>query len=242
MLTLTHMKSALFAMALLVAPVASMAQAGSLYRYTNADGVTVVDYQVPSNYVGKGYEILNSDGMVIQVVPRELTAEEKKVRNAQQEIEAAASAEQQRLRDWDESLLLRYSTVADVEAARERALRDLRIRLSILKGNKRSLKQQAENYQSQAADMERSGQKVDVARLSAIENIQKEIATTDIAIADRTREIEEVSAAFQEDIERFEMLLEVVELRQTLRARQQAEQEEREKEAAAEARRAAVVN
>jgi len=147
MLTLTHMKSALFAMALLVAPVASMAQAGSLYRYTNADGVTVVDYQVPSNYVGKGYEILNSDGMVIQVVPRELTAEEKKVRNAQQEIEAAASAEQQRLRDWDESLLLRYSTVADVEAARERALRDLRIRLSILKGNKRSLKQQAENYQ-----------------------------------------------------------------------------------------------
>jgi len=90
--------------------------------------------------------------------------------------------------------------------------------------------------------MERSGQQVDVARLSAIENIQKEIATTDIAIVDRTREIEEVSAAFQEDIERFEMLLEVVELRQTLRARQQAEQEEREKEAAAEARRAAVVN
>jgi hypothetical protein len=180
--------------------------------------------------------------MVIQVVPRELTAEEKKVRNAQQEIEAAASAEQQRLRDWDESLLLRYSTVADVEAARERALRDLRIRLSILKGNKRSLKQQAENYQAEAADMERSGQQVDVARLSAIENIQKEIATTDIAIVDRTREIEEVSAAFQDDIERFEMLLEVVELRQTLRARQQAEQEEREKEAAAEARRAAVVN
>jgi hypothetical protein len=201
-----------------------------------------VDYQVPSNYVGKGYEILNSDGMVIQVVPRELTAEEKKVRNAQQEMEAAASAEQQRLRDWDESLLLRYSTVADVEAARERALRDLRIRLSILKGNKRSLKQQAENYQAEAADMERSGQQVDVARLSAIENIQKEIATTDIAIVDRTREIEEVSAAFQEDIERFEMLLEVVELRQTLRARQQAEREEREKEAAAEARRAAVVN
>ena len=62
-------------------------------------------------------------------------------------LEAAASAEQQRLREWDESLLLRYSTVADIEAARERALRDLRIRLSILKGNKRSLKQQAENYQ-----------------------------------------------------------------------------------------------
>jgi len=238
--TRTHFTCAVFAASLLLAPAALLAQAGNLYRYTNTDGVTVVDYQVPSDYVGKGYEVLNADGMVIQVVPRELTEEEKKVRNAQQELEAAATAEEQRLREWDESLLLRYSTVADIEAARERALRDLRIRLSILKGNKRSLKQQAENYQAQAADMERSGQKVDVARLGAIENIQKEIETTDRAIGDRAKEIEEVSAAFQQDIERFGMLLEVVELRQTLRARQQAEQEERAREAAAEAKRAAV--
>jgi hypothetical protein len=240
MLTRTHFTCAVFAAALVLAPTALLAQAGNLYRYTNTDGVTVVDYQVPSDYVGKGYEVLNADGMVIQVVPRELTEEEKKVRNAQQELEAAATAEEQRLREWDESLLLRYSTVADIEAAQERALRDLRIRLSILKGNKRSLKQQAENYQAQAADMERSGQQVDVARLGAIENIQKEIETTDRAIDDRAKEIEEVSAAFQQDIERFEMLLEVVELRQTLRARQQAEQEERAREAAAEAKRAAV--
>jgi len=238
--TRTHFTCAVFAASLLLAPATLLAQAGNLYRYTNTDGVTVVDYQVPSDYVGKGYEVLNADGMVIQVVPRELTEEEKKVRNAQQELEAAATAEEQRLREWDESLLLRYSTVADIEAARERALRDLRIRLSILKGNKRSLKQQAENYQAQAADMERSGQKVDVARLGAIENIQKEIETTDRAIGDRAKEIEEVSAAFQQDIERFGMLLEVVELRQTLRARQQAEQEERAREAAAEAKRAAV--
>jgi hypothetical protein len=240
MLTRTHFTCAVFAAALVLAPTKLLAQAGNLYRYTNSDGVTVVDYQVPADYVGKGYEVLNSDGMVIQVVPRELTEEEKKVRNAQQELEAAATAEEQRLREWDESLLLRYSTVADIEAARERALRDLRIRLSILKGNKRSLKQQAENYQAQAADLERSGQQVDVARLGAIENIQKEIETTDRAIDDRAKEIEEVSAAFQQDIERFEMLLEVVELRQTLRARQQAEQEERAREAAAEAKRAAV--
>jgi hypothetical protein len=222
MLTRTNVTSALFALALLVAPVS---RAANLYRYINSEGVTVVDYQVPSDYVARGYEILNTDGMVIRVVPRELTEEEKKVRNAQQELEAAASAEEQRLREWDESLLLRYSTVADIEAARERALRDLRIRLSILKSNKRSLKQQVENYQAQAADLERSGQEVDVARLSAIEDIQAEIESTERSINDRGREIEDVSAAYQKDIERFEMLLEVVALRQTLLTRQQAERE-----------------
>jgi hypothetical protein len=201
------------------------AQAANLYRYTNAEGVTVVDYQVPAEYVRNGYEILNADGMVVRVVPRELSPEEKKMLNAQQELEAAASAEEQRLREWDESLLLRYSTVEDIEAARERALRDLRIRLSILKSNKRSLKQQVETYQAQAADMERSGQEVDVARISAIENIQAEIASTERSINERSREIEEVSAAYQKDIDRFGMLLEVVELRQTLLAKQRAERE-----------------
>jgi hypothetical protein len=204
---------------------ATGSQAANLYRYTNAEGVTVVDYQVPADYVGNGYEILNADGMVVRVVPRELSDEEKQVRNAQQELEAAASAEERRLREWDESLLLRYSTIEDIEAAQERALRDLRIRLSILKSNKRSLKQQVENYQAQAADMERSGREVDVARISAIENIQAEIASTDRSIKERAIEIEEVSAAYQRDIDRFGMLLEVVELRQTLLARQQAERE-----------------
>jgi chromosome segregation ATPase len=202
--------------------------AGNLYRYTNDEGVTVVDYQVPAAYAGKGYEVLNKDGVVIQVVPRELTDEEKSVRNAQQEVEAAAKAEEQRLKEWDESLLLRYSTIEDIEAARERALRDLRIRLSILKSNKRSLKQQVENYQAQAADLERSGREVDVARLSAIEDLQTEINTTNRSIADREQEIQDVSAAYEKDIGRFRQLLQVVELRQSLLAKQQAEREQEE--------------
>lgn len=208
--------------------LAPMAVAGNMYRYTNEDGVVVVDYQVPATYVGRGYEILNDEGIVIKVVPRELTLEEKKALNAQEELEAAARAEERRLREWDESLMLRYSTIEDIEAARERALRELRIRLSILKGNKRSLKQQVENYQAQAADLERSGREVDVARIGAIEDIQAEIDATDRSIDDREREIEEVSAAYQQDIERFQQLLEMVALRQELLARQQ---EEREKNA-----------
>lgn len=203
----------------LAAPVV-LAQT-KLYRYTNEQGNTVVDYRVPAEYVAKGYEILNDEGVVLEVVPRQLSEEERKVLNAQQELEAAARAEEQRLREWDESLLLRYSTIADIEAAEERALRELRIRMSILKSNKRSLKQQVENYQAQAADLERSGQEVDVARLVAIEDIQSEIESTERSIQDRAREIEEVQEAYQRDKDRFRMLLEVVELRRSMLAKQQ---------------------
>jgi chromosome segregation ATPase len=205
-----------------------LSHAGNLYRYTNDKGVTVVDYRVPVEYVHLGYEVLSVDGVVLKVIPRSLTDEEKKVRNAQDKLEARAKAEEQRLREWDESLLLRYSTIEDIEAARERALGELRIRLSILKSNRRSLKQQVEGYQAQAADLERAGQQVDVARIRAIEDLQAEIESTERSIADRAREIEDVAGAYQRDIDRFGMLLEVVELRKTLLVRQKREAAETE--------------
>ena len=201
--------------ACLLLPVASAANS-ELYRYTNAEGNVVIDHRVPPEYVSAGYEVLNERGVVMRVVPRELTEEELANRSAQERLEAEALEEQKRLREWDESLLLRYSSIEDIEAARERELRDLQIRVSILKSNKRSLRQQVETYQAQAADQERLGRSVDAAHLTAIADLQSEIESTDRSIADREEEIDAVRASFQKDIDRFEQLLEVVELRRSL--------------------------
>ena len=203
---------------LLVLTATDRVEAREMYRYINDKGNTDIDYQVPPEYVHKGYEVLNEEGVVLRVVPRELTEEEKAAWSEQERVEAEARAEQERLRQWDESLLLRYSSVEDIEAARERALRDLRIRLSILKGNKRSLKQQVENYQTQAAAQERAGRAVDMALLTTIEDLQEQIASADRSIVDRQQEIEQVAATYQRDIERFEHLIEMVELRRSMSA------------------------
>lgn len=197
------------------------ALAANFYRYTNDIGNTVVDDHVPPEHVKKGYEVLNAKGVVIEVVPRELSPEELEVANAQKLMDEKAKEEEQRLREWDESLMLRYSTVEDIEAAQERALMDLKIRVSILKSNKRSQKQQVENYQVQAAEMERLGREVDVSHLQAIEDLQREIEVTDRAIADRGREIEAVNAAYSADIERFTMLLDMVEFRRSKMVREE---------------------
>lgn len=199
--------------------------AAELYRYVNDEGSTVVDFQVPPEHVKKGYEVVNDKGVVIRVVPRELSEEEQKHADAQKRLEEEAVAEQLRLKEWDEALLLRYSAIEDIEAAEERALRDLRIRVSIIKSNKRSLKQQVENYQAQAAEMERMGREVDVERLQAIADLQSEIAISDRAIADRQIEIEAVEAAYKADIERFVILLDMVEFRRNMMAQQRAEQQ-----------------
>lgn len=196
------------------------ADAKPLYRYRNAEGNTVVGFQVPPESISGGYEVLNEKGIVIKVVPRQLTEEERKQKDAQEKLLQEARAEEERLRKWDESLMLRYSNVADIEDARRRAMGNLEIRLSILKGNRRGYKQQVENYQEQLANTERAGGEADVQRLREIEALQKEIKSIERDIRKRELEIEELGAAYQADIERFELLQEAVEMRRALSIKQ----------------------
>ena len=187
---------------------------GYLYRYVNDDGVTVVASEIPPEFVDNGYEVLGPTGTVVRTVERALTEEEKADRNNERYKKKLAEEEAQRLKEWDESLMIRYSSIEDIEAARDRALSELQIRISILRSNVRSLKAQVQSNQSRAADVERSGGKVPVEIVEIIDALQREIVEAERSITDRLREVEEVRAGFQKDIDRFALLLDKVELRQ----------------------------
>jgi hypothetical protein len=184
-----------------------------LYRYINDDGITVINYSIPSQFVQRGYEILYENGRIFKVVPRTLTKDELANRSGEAYREQVEAEEVERLRKWDKSLLLRYSTLEDIEAARSRALRELRIRISILRGHVSALRQRVENSQLRAANTERAGGQVTVAVVEAIRGLQSEIAVTERSIEEREGEVDVVDRGFQRDIDRFTLLLDRVELR-----------------------------
>lgn len=194
------------------APVAH-AQGDELYRYRNAEGNVVVDYRVPPEHVADGYEVLNKQGIVLRVVPRTPSAEERAGFSEQQRLEEAAREEAERLRKWDETLVLRYSSVEDIEAARDRALRDLRVRVAILQGNRHGLRQQVESHQARAADLERRGSEVDAVLTKAIADLQREIGVVERQIEEHEREVAQAAQSFAADIERFSLLEEAVQSR-----------------------------
>ena len=184
-----------------------------MYRYQNEQGTVVIGHNIPPQFVHKGYEELNPDGSVNRVVKPTLTEEQRAARSQELIEQERAEEEVKRQRKYDESLLLRYSSIADIEAARDRALGELKIRISILRGNVRSLKQQVESNQARAADVERSGGTVPVGIIAAIDTLRGEIIVTERAIAERSRETEAVNGGYQRDIDRFTLLLDKVELR-----------------------------
>lgn len=177
-----------------------------LYRYKNDKGVTAVDDHVPPEFVKNGYDILTRDMRVIETVPRQLTGEE-----GTRQREAAEQARKNE--QWDKRLLLRYSNVADIEEARDRALAEFDVRLSILQTNLRSTKARIEEEQAHAADLERRGQKVPDATTKNIAELKKEISTMEDSVAQRHREKEETRLSYERDIERFRMLSPLVEMR-----------------------------
>ena len=142
-----------------------------------------------------------------------MTEEERKSRAGELETQRQQAEEAERLQIWDDSLMRRYSSIADIEAARDRELRDLDVRISILRSTVRSLKKQVEGNQVRAADIERGGGQVPEAILSTISGLQGEIGETERSIEERLLEVNTVEDEYSKDINRFTELLDKVELR-----------------------------
>lgn len=187
-----------------------------LYRYRNDSDITVIDHQIPPKYVHKGYDILSSDGKFLRTIPRELSSQELQLRNTDESNARYLEEEALRMRKWDESLLLRYSTIADIESAKKRAMRELQIRVSILKSNLSSIKSQIEREQLKAANIERRGADVPEDMSNNIDVLKLEIEDTELSIETRREEIRSVEGSFQRDIDRFSTLQEQVEMRRKM--------------------------
>jgi hypothetical protein len=196
--------------------LSSYAFSDNLYRYKNDVGGTVVDWHVPAKFAGRGYEVLNSQGQVIEVVPRQLSEGELQNKDLVERLRQDAEVERARLAEWDKFLLLRYSSVEDIDAARERGLRELRIRLSILASNQRVSRSRLEALLARVADTQRRGDVPLQQDVDAIAALRADIATTSRAIEEREVQVLEVTRDYGKDRDRFEQLQDVVLLRRSL--------------------------
>ena len=110
------------------------------------------------------------------------------------------------LEEWDTHLKRRYSTVKDIEAAKQRALSELEGNLSILRANRSGVQSQLEDQQRRAAVMERAGREVSATVLKNIENLESELEDIAEQIKMRRAEIEAEAQSFDEDIARFKKI------------------------------------
>lgn len=191
------------AAAVLITIPSTAAPAQQRYRYVNDQGVVVLDQSIPSQYIDRGYTVLGADGRVVRVVP---SAAERKKQEAQAKVAEAERKVQEDRAQTDQELMRMYSSIDDIERARDRKLDSIRTAIAITQGNLRRLVAQKKNIEDQGALMERAGRPVPPESVRNLKIVSGQIRDRQIEINLRKAEFDRVRAAFDMNTHRLREL------------------------------------
>ena len=170
-----------------------------LYRYINSQGAKVVAYSIPPKFVGKGYEVINRQGLVLEVVAPELSKAEK---DRQRQLKQ----EQEKLDEWDQRLLRRYSYPSEIEEAKLRKLSKVEASKNLIQNHINNINREIEKYQATAATQERRDGKVSPKVLTIINSLFSERLINEQKLKNAEADVESEAKRFDQDIERFKKI------------------------------------
>ncbi|XOV86149.1 MAG: hypothetical protein ACFHX7_14410 [Pseudomonadota bacterium] len=191
----------LFALLIAACPVSA-----ELYKYTNEDGITVLDSHVPARYVKNGYTILSLDGRVLEVVQRALTDEEIRQRDRRLAEEQRREEAERAQQIADQNLLRLYTRPEDVIRARDTKLASINGFIETSRGNIDRLQDQKQAIEGALADVERAGGTISSDSLARIRTIENRIKQIENEIVDKQEELDQLQASFAADLKRVREL------------------------------------
>lgn len=185
---------------LALAALPALVQAQS-YRCTGADGKRYYGQTIPRPCIGQVVEQLNEQGLVIRRIEPRSTADEREAKAAEEkkrrEEELARREELRRNR----ALLATYTSVDDIENARNRALqgnalaiKDVEERVAQIKSRQEQLAKEMESYKDKPAPEELTRD---------IRNAEIDLAAQEGLRQAKRKEAEAINAKYDEDRQRF---------------------------------------
>ena len=164
----------------------------AMYRYRNDQGVLVVDFSIPPQYVEKGYEVVSPNGRLIREVPA------RGDRLSQEAIARRKAQERE-----DTYILRSFSSIADIERARERKRSMVAREIDILQSNLKDFDLRREALRQKAANYQASGQETPPEIARVLSDLDEHEENTHRLLADRRVQIEEIDEQFDRYIERL---------------------------------------
>ncbi|MDO6444052.1 MULTISPECIES: DUF4124 domain-containing protein [unclassified Marinobacter] len=186
---------------LLTLGVVAHTKAG-MYRYTDETGQVVISNTIPQQATKRGYDILNSNGRVVEVIPPAPTEDEIAAREAEKQRQEELAIQ----REQDAKLLKRFSHPDQAIRAMHRKLDELRGLVQLKRGNISVISSQLDSEQSRAANMERSGQKIPDATLDKIRRLESQIRDIEREISWQNQETDALMQSYEEDVKRLEKI------------------------------------
>lgn len=174
--------------------------------WSDEKGVRECGTSVPPEYSRNRIEVINEQGVVVQVIEATRTREElerererEKLRKAEQ---AAITAQKRR----DELLLQSYTNEKDLLTARNRTLEGIDGQITIVKNNLKLMRDNLDRLNHQAADHERNGTKPPQKLLEDIEKMRQDFEDLQNTMQKHESERESLVKRYENDLKRFRQL------------------------------------
>jgi hypothetical protein len=181
-----------------VAPFGAEAQS---YRCVGKDGKKYYGQTIPRQCIGQTVEQLNAQGTVIRRIEHE-TKEEKAARAAAEKKRREAMQQDREEARRNRALLATYTSEADIEAARKRALaenqeavKEVNQRIAEIKKRQAQLQKELEFYK---------GKNDPPAKLTSdIKTAKVDLEAQENLLEVKKKEVESINAKYDEDKKRF---------------------------------------
>lgn len=182
--------------------------AEDVYRWVDEDGKVHYGRTLPPEYANKPYDILNSQGVVIERVTDPL-ARQKAPKDADGKIkvvEEELDEGDDQLFHSDQLLVLRYHSIEEIEEAMEGEVAQLKYDTLLNNQSRASAMTALVGQVRSAANRQRAGLAVEAETENDINSVRQSIRRSERALAELKEREAKIRAAFLEDLERYRYL------------------------------------
>lgn len=188
------------------APLAALANDGTLYKWIDDNGVVHYGDTVPAEYVKRERQVINEHAVTMETLPAQKTdaeiAAEAEARKAQKIAEKKAAEQAER----DRILLNTYLSVAEIEMLRDRRIQALEAQIALTQHYINNLQERAERLNALAEPFDRKGEPLPDRLGRDVETTQKNLDTYRRALSALRSEQGGIREQFAQDMDRFQSL------------------------------------
>jgi len=183
------------------------------YKWKDEQGNVHFDDVLPEEAMKQGYDVVNSDGLIIKHVDRAKTAEEMKAADAEAARKAAAKRIADEHAKADQQTLAAYPTEHDLVDAQKSQLAMLDQNIHATELSLQSQEKSLAELLSHAADLDRNGKPVPPALQKQIDALRKNIGQQKDYISAKEQEKIDAGKKFEVELERYRRLRDAAQTR-----------------------------
>lgn len=176
------------------------------YRWVDEDGVVHYGDRIPPEYAQQEVDVVTERGIKVETLDARKTEEElaAQARREAEDAEARKQAEQRVRRD--RMLRDTYTSVADLEKARDDRVNALESQIRISRNAVENLEKQVANLETDMERQESSGNEVPENLASRLQDARDQLEATRQFVESREQEQANIVEQFDADIERYKEL------------------------------------